>query len=50
VLILPWNLKHEIVEQLSFIRDWGGRFGHAPELTLLSLSPSRAQLTPAFAP
>lgn len=26
VLILPWNLKHEIVEQLSFIRKWGGRF------------------------
>lgn len=26
VLILPWNLKDEIVEQLSFIRDWGGRF------------------------
>jgi len=26
VLILPWNLKDEIVEQLSFIREWGGRF------------------------
>ena len=26
VLILPWNLKDEIVEQLQFIRDWGGRF------------------------
>ncbi|HET6881911.1 MAG TPA: class I SAM-dependent methyltransferase, partial [Pirellulales bacterium] len=26
VLILPWNLKDEIVEQLSFIRQWGGRF------------------------
>lgn len=26
VLILPWNLRHEIVEQLSFIREWGGRF------------------------
>ena len=37
VLILPWNLKDEIVEQLSFIREWGGRFvGRAPELTLLS--------------
>src|SRR4051794_31165610 len=25
VLILPWNLKNEISEQLSFVRDWGGR-------------------------
>ncbi len=26
VLLLPWNLKDEIVQQLSYIRDWGGRF------------------------
>jgi SAM-dependent methyltransferase len=26
VFILPWNLKDEIMAQLSFIRDWGGRF------------------------
>ena len=26
VLILPWNLKDEIVKQLAYIRDWGGRF------------------------
>ena len=26
VLILPWNLKSEIIEQLSYIRAWGGRF------------------------
>ncbi len=26
VVILPWNLKDEIVEQLKFIRAWGGRF------------------------
>jgi C-methyltransferase C-terminal domain/Putative zinc binding domain/Methyltransferase domain len=26
VLILPWNLKNEIVEQLSYVRDWGGKF------------------------
>ena len=37
VLILPWNLRQEIVEQLGFIREWGGRFAaRAPELTLLS--------------
>jgi SAM-dependent methyltransferase len=36
VLILPWNLKDEIVEQLAFIREWGGRFAaRTPELTLL---------------
>jgi 2-polyprenyl-3-methyl-5-hydroxy-6-metoxy-1,4-benzoquinol methylase len=26
VLVLPWNLKNEIMEQLQFIREWGGRF------------------------
>ena len=26
VLILPWNLKNEIREQVSYIREWGGRF------------------------
>jgi len=26
VVILPWNLKDEIVEQLQYIREWGGRF------------------------
>jgi hypothetical protein len=26
VLILPWNLKEEIMRQLAYIRTWGGRF------------------------
>ncbi|MDX5331029.1 MAG: class I SAM-dependent methyltransferase [Caulobacteraceae bacterium] len=26
VLILPWNLKDEIMAQLAYIRAWGGRF------------------------
>ena len=26
VLVLPWNLRDEITDQLAFIRDWGGRF------------------------
>ena len=26
VLILPWNLKAEISDQLSYIHEWGGRF------------------------
>ncbi len=36
VLILPWNLTDEIVQQLDFVREWGGRFAaRTPELTLL---------------
>ena len=26
LLILPWNLKDEIVQQMAHIRAWGGRF------------------------
>jgi SAM-dependent methyltransferase len=26
VLILPWNLKQEVAEQLRHIRSWGGKF------------------------
>jgi C-methyltransferase C-terminal domain/Putative zinc binding domain/Methyltransferase domain len=26
VLILPWNLRDEIVEQMAYVREWGGRF------------------------
>ncbi len=26
ILILPWNLKDEIVGQMAHIREWGGRF------------------------
>jgi len=36
VLILPWNLKDEIMAQLAFVRDWGGRFVIAsPETRVL---------------
>lgn len=36
VLILPWNLKEEIMEQMSGIREWGGRFVvPIPELKVL---------------
>ncbi len=35
VVILPWNLKGEIMRQLSSIRDWGGKFVTAvPTLTV----------------
>lgn len=26
IIILPWNLKKEVMGQLSFIKDWNGRF------------------------
>lgn len=26
VLIMPWNLRHEVTEQLSYIKVWGGQF------------------------
>ena len=36
VLVLPWNLKNEISEQMAAIRDWGGRFVVAiPTVTVL---------------
>ena len=36
VLILPWNLREEIIGEISYVRDWGGRFMvRAPELTIV---------------
>jgi SAM-dependent methyltransferase len=36
VVILPWNLRDEIVEQLSFIGEWGGRLAaRTPNLELI---------------
>ena len=26
VMIMPWNLKDEIMNQMAFIRDWGAQF------------------------
>lgn len=26
LLILPWNLKDEIISQMAYIREWGGQF------------------------
>jgi hypothetical protein len=26
LLILPWNLKDEVMQQMAALRDWGGRF------------------------
>ena len=36
ILILPWNLKDEIMDQLAYVREWGGTFAvRTPELALL---------------
>lgn len=37
ILILPWNIKDEIMTQLSFIHDWGGKFVvPIPELQVIA--------------
>lgn len=36
VVILPWNLRDEVMTQLAYIREWGGQFVTAvPQLTIL---------------
>jgi len=36
ILILPWNLKNEIIQQLSYAREWGAKFVvPIPEVTIL---------------
>jgi SAM-dependent methyltransferase len=36
VLILPWNFKDEIMQQMAYIREWGGRFVvPIPQVTVL---------------
>ena len=37
ILILPWNLKDEIIEQLKYINEWDGKFVVAvPKLKIMS--------------
>jgi len=37
LLILPWNLKNEIIQQMGHIREWGGKFiVPIPEATICS--------------
>jgi hypothetical protein len=36
IVILPWNLRNEVMEQLAYVRDWGGQFVVAvPSLQVL---------------
>jgi len=35
IFILPWNLKDEIMKQLAYVREWGGKFVvPIPEVTV----------------
>lgn len=44
ILILPWNIKGEIVEQMKYIRDWGGKFVVAiPTIDITEASHGFAQ-------
>ena len=36
VLILPWNLQNEIITEINYIQDWGGKFViQIPEVKIL---------------
>jgi len=48
LLLLPWNLKDEIVSQMSCLRDWDGRFV-VPIPQLHILSADGAVIDDAFA-
>ena len=42
ILILPWNLKHEIIEQMSHVGRWGAKFiVPIPEATIIDPVESR---------
>jgi hypothetical protein len=35
ILVLPWNIRDEVIADLSYVRDWGARFVSAiPELCI----------------
>ena len=36
IVILPWNIKDEIIQQLKYVRDWNCKFVVAiPEIKIL---------------
>ncbi len=37
IVIFPWNIKDEIMAQLAYVKQWGGKFAVAvPELSILA--------------
>jgi C-methyltransferase C-terminal domain/Putative zinc binding domain/Methyltransferase domain len=40
VLVLPWNLRTELIDQLSYVGQWGGRLVFPiPELEIVEVTP-----------
>jgi hypothetical protein len=40
VLVLPWNLRTELTEQLSYVGEWGGRLVFPiPRLEIVEVKP-----------
>lgn len=38
ILILPWNLRDEVLAQLAYVREWGGRFAiGVPRLEIIGV-------------
>ncbi len=38
ILILPWNLRDEVMDQLTYVREWGGQFVTAvPSIEMLKV-------------
>lgn len=39
ILILPWNLRDEVMTQLAYVKEWGGRFVTAvPKLDIIKVA------------
>ena len=50
VLILPWNIKDEIMHQMSYIQEWGGQFVvPIPEVTIYPAHSAKPIAAPAHA-
>jgi 2-polyprenyl-3-methyl-5-hydroxy-6-metoxy-1,4-benzoquinol methylase len=48
ILILPWNLKEEIMQQMAYIGEWGGQFVvPIPEVTVYSCPVPQLSLATA---
>jgi hypothetical protein len=42
IIILPWNLKDEIIDQLSYVKEWNCSFVVlVPDLEIFALAESR---------
>jgi len=36
LIVLPWNIKDEVIDQMRFIREWGGKFViHIPSVQVI---------------